>query len=297
MTCRRSGAARRGPGHARLARAESLPRRRGLRGASARSWSCRSSCRCWRRSRRRRRPRQSPPTYFPHELSLDAYQRLWEYQAGLPTYVLNSLAHGAALTIAVHARAHDPRRLRAGPLPGPGQGAALRLPAAGPDHPVPGAAHADLPDVRPAQADQLAGRSGHRAHRDPAAVQPVHHAQQLRGGAAGARGGGGDRRRQLVADPASRSSCPAVVPAIVTVALFAFVTSWNEFLGALVLMSTGVHVHAAADPRRRPHRDQPGRHRLGDAPGRDHDLDDPVHRDLPAAAAVLRLRAHCGAVK
>ena len=32
---------------------------------------------------------------------------------------------------------------------------------------------------------------------------------------------------------------PAVVPAIVTVALFAFVTSWNELLGALVVMSKG----------------------------------------------------------
>ena len=30
---------------------------------------------------------------------------------------------------------------------------------------------------------------------------------------------------------------PMVVPAIVTVALFAFITSWNEFLGALVMMS------------------------------------------------------------
>jgi multiple sugar transport system permease protein len=30
---------------------------------------------------------------------------------------------------------------------------------------------------------------------------------------------------------------PATVPAIVTVALFAFITSWNEFLGALVMMS------------------------------------------------------------
>jgi multiple sugar transport system permease protein len=30
---------------------------------------------------------------------------------------------------------------------------------------------------------------------------------------------------------------PAVVPAIVTVTLFAFITSWNEFLGALVIMS------------------------------------------------------------
>ena len=26
-----------------------------------------------------------PPTYFPHELSLDSYTRLWNYQAGLPT--------------------------------------------------------------------------------------------------------------------------------------------------------------------------------------------------------------------
>jgi multiple sugar transport system permease protein len=30
---------------------------------------------------------------------------------------------------------------------------------------------------------------------------------------------------------------PAAVPAIITVALFAFITSWNEFLGALVMMN------------------------------------------------------------
>jgi multiple sugar transport system permease protein len=30
---------------------------------------------------------------------------------------------------------------------------------------------------------------------------------------------------------------PAIMPAVVTVALFAFITSWNEFLGAIVLMS------------------------------------------------------------
>jgi multiple sugar transport system permease protein len=32
---------------------------------------------------------------------------------------------------------------------------------------------------------------------------------------------------------------PSTVPAIVTVALFAFIMSWNEFLGALVMMSKG----------------------------------------------------------
>ena len=54
----------------------------------------------------------------------------------------------------------------------------------------------DVPDVRQARADQLAARPGDRAHRDPAAVQPVRPAQQLRGGAAGAGGGGGHRRRR-----------------------------------------------------------------------------------------------------
>jgi multiple sugar transport system permease protein len=32
---------------------------------------------------------------------------------------------------------------------------------------------------------------------------------------------------------------PSIRPAIVTVSLFAFITSWNEFLGALVMMSRG----------------------------------------------------------
>ena len=40
-----------------------------------------------------------PPTYLPHELSLDSYQRLWSYQAGLPTYLFNSFAT-AFMTIA-----------------------------------------------------------------------------------------------------------------------------------------------------------------------------------------------------
>jgi multiple sugar transport system permease protein len=32
---------------------------------------------------------------------------------------------------------------------------------------------------------------------------------------------------------------PAAFPAVVTVTLFAFIMSWNEFLGALVMMSRG----------------------------------------------------------
>jgi multiple sugar transport system permease protein len=30
---------------------------------------------------------------------------------------------------------------------------------------------------------------------------------------------------------------PSLLPAVVTVAIFAFITSWNEFLGALVMMN------------------------------------------------------------
>ena len=44
-----------------------------------------------------------PPTYFPSELSLDSYIRLWDYQAGLPHYLVNSL--GTALLTIVFALA------------------------------------------------------------------------------------------------------------------------------------------------------------------------------------------------
>lgn len=31
-----------------------------------------------------------PPTYFTHQFSIDSYNRLWTYQEGLPTYLINS---------------------------------------------------------------------------------------------------------------------------------------------------------------------------------------------------------------
>ena len=180
----------------------------------------------------------SPPTYLPHALSLDSYERLWNYQQGLPTYLFNSLGT-ALLTIVFTLAAHRAGRVRAGPVPDAGQGGHLRRPAAGADRAVPGAADADVPDVRQGRPDQLAGRPGDRAHRDPAAVQPLRAAQQLRRRAARAGGGGHHGRRHARARRCAGSSCPSTVPAIVTVALFAFIMSWNEFLGALVMMSKG----------------------------------------------------------
>ncbi len=68
---------------------------------------------------------QTPPTYVPHGFSLDAYRRLWEYQSGLPTYLINSFGT-ALLTVLFTLVPDDPGRLRPGPLPGSVQGAAVR---------------------------------------------------------------------------------------------------------------------------------------------------------------------------
>ena len=51
----------------------------------------------------------SPPTYLPHSLSFDSYERLWDYQAGLPTYLGNSFGT-AFLTIAFTLLLTDPGR-------------------------------------------------------------------------------------------------------------------------------------------------------------------------------------------
>ena len=58
---------------------------------------------CWGSSPRSRRPARPPPAadvLSRRALSLDSYSRLWEYQAGLPTYLGNSLAT-ALVTIVI----------------------------------------------------------------------------------------------------------------------------------------------------------------------------------------------------
>ena len=42
----------------------------------------------------------TPPTYLPHGFSFESYQRLWNYQQGLPTYLANSFGT-AVLTIVI----------------------------------------------------------------------------------------------------------------------------------------------------------------------------------------------------
>jgi multiple sugar transport system permease protein len=73
----------------------------------------------------------------------------------------------------------------------------------------------------------------HRPHNDPASVQRVCQRNSFEAVPA-------EIGEAAVIDGASSWQIlayvylPAIVPAIVTVSLFAFITSWNEFLGALV---------------------------------------------------------------
>ena len=66
---------------------------------SWRSWPRRWCSLSSPRSRRRPKPRPSPPHYLPHAFSLENYVKVVDYQAGLATYVGNS-ALVALMTIA-----------------------------------------------------------------------------------------------------------------------------------------------------------------------------------------------------
>lgn len=177
----------------------------------------------------------TPPTYFPHGLSLDSYERLWNYQQGLSTYLLNSLGT-ALLTIAITLLLTIPAGFALARFPVPGKEMifvilllALIVPYQALLTPM------FLMFVRLDLSNSLLG------------LAIVHTTIQLPFSLYVLRNSFGAIPRELeeaaVMDGASswqmllRIFIPSSVPAIVTVALFAFITSWNEFLGALVMMS------------------------------------------------------------
>jgi multiple sugar transport system permease protein len=177
----------------------------------------------------------TPPTYVPHGLSLDSYERLWNYQQGLSTYLLNSLGT-ALLTIAITLLLTIPAGFALARFPVPGKEMifvilllALIVPYQALLTPM------FLMFVRLDLSNSLLG------------LAIVHTTIQLPFSLYVLRNSFGAIPRELeeaaVMDGASswqmllRIFIPSSVPAIVTVALFAFITSWNEFLGALVMMS------------------------------------------------------------
>jgi multiple sugar transport system permease protein len=179
----------------------------------------------------------SPPTYLPHSLSLDSYQRLWTYQQGLPTYLLNSLGT-ALLAIVFTLVLTVPAAYALARFPIPGREVifvflllALIVPYQALLTPM------FLTFARVGLTNTLIGLAIlHTAIQLPFSLYILRNSfsaipQEL--------------EEAAITDGASswqvllRICVPSAVPAIVTVALFAFIMSWNEFLGALVLMSKG----------------------------------------------------------
>jgi multiple sugar transport system permease protein len=176
-----------------------------------------------------------PPTYVPHEISLDSFQRLWSYQAGLPTYLFNSFAT-AFMTIGFTLALTIPAGYALARFPVPGKEGffvflllALIIPYQALLTPI------FLMFAQLKLTNTLVGLAIlHTAIQLPFSLYIMRNSfeQVPRELEEAAVTDGGNSWQILVS-----IFIPAVVPAIVTVTLFAFVTSWNEFLGALVLLS------------------------------------------------------------
>jgi multiple sugar transport system permease protein len=178
-----------------------------------------------------------PPTYVPHELSLQNYGRLWSYQAGLPTYLGNSFTT-AFLTIAFTLALTIPAAYALARFPIPAKEGifvflllALIIPYQALLTPI-FLMFASLPIKL---TNTLVGLAIlHTAIQLPFSLYIMRNSfeavpRELEEAALTDGGSSFQILRSIY--------IPAVMPAIVTVTLFAFVTSWNEFLGALVLLS------------------------------------------------------------
>jgi multiple sugar transport system permease protein len=176
-----------------------------------------------------------PPTYIPSAITLDSYERLWTYQAGLPTYLLNSFGT-AFLTIAFVLVLTVPAAYALARFPIPGKELLFVLLL--------------LALIIPYQAlltPMFLMFAQFKLTNSLLGLAILHTAIQVPFSLYILRNSFAAVPRELeeaaVMDGANtwqvlrRIFIPSVVPAIITVALFAFVTSWNEFLGALVMMS------------------------------------------------------------
>lgn len=177
----------------------------------------------------------SPPTYLPHGLSFDSYVRLWNYQQGLPVYLLNSLGT-ALLTIVLTLLLAVPAAYGLARFPIPGKEVifvvlllALIIPYQALLTPM------FLMFAKIGLTNSLLGLAIlHTAIQLPFSLYVLRNSFSAVPA---------ELEEAAIMDGSSSWKTlrwvfiPSAVPAIVTTALFAFITSWNEFLGALVMMS------------------------------------------------------------
>ena len=178
-----------------------------------------------------------PPTFFPHSFSLRNYAKLWDYQAGLPVYLWNS-AGTAFLTIALTLGLAVPAGYGLARYPIPAKEAlfvflllSLIIPHQALLTPI------FLMFAKLGLTNSILGLAIlHTSIQLPFSLYLMRNAfeavpKELEEAAVI---DGCNSLQVLV-----RICLPVVTPAMVTVMLFAFITSWNDFLGALVLMSKG----------------------------------------------------------
>jgi multiple sugar transport system permease protein len=179
----------------------------------------------------------SPPTYVPSAITLDSYSRLWSYQAGLPTYLWNSFGT-AMITIGLVLALTIPAAYALARFPIPAKEVLFVLLL--------------LALIIPYQAlltPMFLMFAQLKLTNTLLGLAIVHTVIQFPFSLYVLRNSFSAVPRELeeaaVMDGANswqvlrRIFVPSVKPAIITVALFAFVTSWNEFLGSLVMMSKG----------------------------------------------------------
>ena len=178
-----------------------------------------------------------PPTYFPQTFSIESYQKLWDYQHGLPRYLFNSFAT-AFLAILFTVLLTVPAGYALARFPIPGKEflfvlllTSLIIPYQALLTPI------FLMFAQLKLTNSLVGLAIiHTAIQLPFSLYIMRNSfeaipKELEEAAVI----DGCNTFQLLI----RICIPSVVPSIVTIALFAFITSWNEFLGALVMLNKG----------------------------------------------------------
>jgi multiple sugar transport system permease protein len=177
----------------------------------------------------------SPPSYLPHALSFESYVKVFTFQAGLPTYLYNSIVV-AALTIAFCLALAIPAGYGLARFRVPGKEAWFLLLLAGMMIPYQAlVTPLYLMFTKLGLANTHVGLAiVHTILQLPFSVYLMRHAFE---------GVPKELEEAAVIDGCSswqvlwRILLPVVKAGIVTVILFAFITSWNEFLAALIFMN------------------------------------------------------------
>jgi len=176
-----------------------------------------------------------PPSYLPHSFSLESYQNILNYQAGLWTYVGNSVAV-AALAIAMVIVLAVPAAYGLARFQFKGKEVlflVLLLPLMIPYQALLVPIYLMFAKVGLANS-QLGLAIIHTMLQIPFSVYLMRNSFE---------GVPKELEEAAVIDGGSsfqlftQVSLPLVLPGVVTIALFAFITSWNEFLAALIVMN------------------------------------------------------------